>query len=152
MRSKSSCRLTNRFHSYCFMTAICAQPALSGSLLRPLKPALQVHHQQCHRRRRYAGNAADDAAAWMAKGVAASKEASKTIYRYCMICSWIKLGRGYLKIWLLLFSGSLWAGQIRESVPQLLPASVSFNEVKIMCVCFVSTLPMQATLAHTSSA
>ena len=52
------CRLKNGFHSYCFMTAIFVQPALSGSLLRPLKPALQMHHQQCHRCRRDAGNAA----------------------------------------------------------------------------------------------
>ena len=40
------------------MTAICVQPALSSSLLRPLKPAFQMHHQQRHRRRRYAGDAA----------------------------------------------------------------------------------------------
>ena len=52
------CRLKNGFHSYCFMTAICVQPALSGSLLRPLKPALQMHHQQRHRRGGYAGNSA----------------------------------------------------------------------------------------------
>ena len=52
------CRLKNGFHSYCFMTVICVQPALSGRLLRPLKPALQMHHQQRHCRRRDAGNAA----------------------------------------------------------------------------------------------
>ena len=46
------------FYPLHFMVAICAQPALSGSLLRPLKPAFQMHHQQRHRRRRYAGNSA----------------------------------------------------------------------------------------------
>ena len=48
----------NGFYSLCFMTVICAQPALSGSLFRPLKPAFQMHHQQRHCRRRNAGNAA----------------------------------------------------------------------------------------------
>ena len=52
------CRLKNGFHSYCFMTAVCVQPALSGSLLRPLKPALQMHHQQRDGGGGYAGNAA----------------------------------------------------------------------------------------------
>ena len=52
------CRLKNGFHSYCFMTAICVQHALSSSLLRPLKPALQMHHQQRDGGRGYAGNAA----------------------------------------------------------------------------------------------
>ena len=46
------------FYPLHFMVAICAQPALSDSLLRPLKPALQMHHQQRHRRRGYAGNSA----------------------------------------------------------------------------------------------